>query len=87
LINTLMLSLYKLWNAPLVRPVPPRPVEAMTGLDEQRLGWYRAWPTGRIARDLEPVLERLLEGGPVYPFDQQQVRLAGITWWEREHRC
>jgi hypothetical protein len=78
-------SVSKLWDVPLERPVQPRPAEALGGLDERRLGWYRVWPTSRVAGDLKPVLARLL-AGPVYPFDRQQARLAGITWWEREQR-
>jgi hypothetical protein len=74
----------KLWNIPMHRPVPPRPVEAMTGLDEQRLGWYRAWPVGEVASDIVPILDAWLNGKSVYEFQRQQARLAGISWFERE---
>jgi hypothetical protein len=74
----------QMWAAPAAAPVQPRPVSALTGLDEKLLHTYRVAPSWWLGRRLRPDVAGALVGEIKYEAVHQMVRMVGIALWERE---
>ena len=75
----------QLWAVHPTAPVQPRPVCALTGLDEKLLHGYRHAPAWWLGQRIRPDVTTALAGETPHEAVHQMTRMAGIALWEREH--
>jgi hypothetical protein len=80
----MMLTLEQLWDVPLSEPVQPRPVDALTSLDEHLVHAYRMVSVPRIGRHIAPQVAAMLAGDVQGAASRQLARDGGFALWESE---
>jgi hypothetical protein len=78
------MTLEQLWAVEAIAPVQPRPVCALTGLDEKLLRAYRQMPSRTVGRGISAIIMRTVTGPSETEAIRQWARMGGVVLWERE---